>query len=192
MTFYDNHDMPRMDADTNGFIDANNWLFTSRGIPVLYYGSEVGFEAGKGEHGGNRNYFGQERVAAAADHPIYNSLRSIANIRKQSIALQRGLQVNLSVGTDTAVFYRVYRKDDVAETALVLLNKGDEAVELSVSHWLGELDWHDAGNGQPIDASGGKLSVAAHGVRVLLADAVPASTKLKSQLTDLQLAARRN
>ena len=43
MTFYDNHDMRRIDADTDGFIDANNWLFTSRGIPVVYYGSEIGF-----------------------------------------------------------------------------------------------------------------------------------------------------
>ena len=46
MTFYDNHDMRRMDADAAGFIDANNWLFTSRGIPVVYYGSESAFRAG--------------------------------------------------------------------------------------------------------------------------------------------------
>ncbi|MFX9209159.1 hypothetical protein ABTN67_22615, partial [Acinetobacter baumannii] len=31
MTFYDNHDMPRMDADDAGFIDAHNFLFTARG-----------------------------------------------------------------------------------------------------------------------------------------------------------------
>ena len=40
MTFYDNHDMPRMGGEVEGFIDAHNWLFTSRGIPVIYYGSE--------------------------------------------------------------------------------------------------------------------------------------------------------
>src|SRR5690606_16507891 len=34
MTFYDNHDMPRMQATNEGFIDAHNWLFTARGIPV--------------------------------------------------------------------------------------------------------------------------------------------------------------
>jgi cyclomaltodextrin glucanotransferase len=45
-TFYDNHDMARMNAGDNGFIDANNWLFTARGIPVVYYGSEIGFTAG--------------------------------------------------------------------------------------------------------------------------------------------------
>ena len=45
MTFYDNHDMARLAATEDGFIDANNWLFTARGIPVIYYGSEIGFMA---------------------------------------------------------------------------------------------------------------------------------------------------
>src|SRR3546814_13731552 len=60
MTFYDNHDMPRMDATDAGFIDAHNWLFTARGIPVVYYGSEVGFMRGRGEHAGNRTSFRSE------------------------------------------------------------------------------------------------------------------------------------
>ena len=50
MTFYDNHDMPRLDASDEGFIDAHHWLFTARGIPVVYYGSEVGFMRGRAEH----------------------------------------------------------------------------------------------------------------------------------------------
>ena len=36
VTFYDNHDMARMNATDQGFIDANNWLFTARGIPAVY------------------------------------------------------------------------------------------------------------------------------------------------------------
>ncbi len=35
------------DASDEGFIDAHNWLFTARGIPVVYYGSEIGFTRGK-------------------------------------------------------------------------------------------------------------------------------------------------
>lgn len=52
MSFYDNHDMPRLQASDNGFIDAHNWLFTARGIPVVYYGSETGFMRGRAEHAG--------------------------------------------------------------------------------------------------------------------------------------------
>ena len=44
-TFYDNHDMQRMNASDEGFIDAHNWLFTSRGIPVVYYRFGNGFYA---------------------------------------------------------------------------------------------------------------------------------------------------
>lgn len=67
MSFYDNHDMPRLQASDNGFIDAHNWLFTARGIPVVYYGSETGFMRGRAEHAGNRAYFGQPRGRCAAE-----------------------------------------------------------------------------------------------------------------------------
>ena len=66
MSFYDNHDMARLAATEDGFIDANNWLFTSRGIPVVYYGSEIAFMAGTKEHEGNRNYLGPDERRARA------------------------------------------------------------------------------------------------------------------------------
>ncbi|MBT8088084.1 MAG: cyclomaltodextrin glucanotransferase, partial [Gammaproteobacteria bacterium] len=77
MTFYDNHDMTRIDADPEGFIDANNWLLTSRGIPIVYYGSEIGFRAGADQHKGNRDYFGQDNVEQARRHPIRKALARI-------------------------------------------------------------------------------------------------------------------
>ena len=40
------------------------------GDPV-YYGSETGFERGRAEHEGNRNYYGQARIDAADKSPIY-------------------------------------------------------------------------------------------------------------------------
>ncbi len=78
MTFYDNHDMARMKASEDGFIDAHNWLFTSRGIPVVYYGSEVAFMAGDREHEGNRNYFGPQGITAARDSRIRRALAQVA------------------------------------------------------------------------------------------------------------------
>src|SRR5690606_31354088 len=135
-TFYDNHDMPRMDASDEGFIDAHNWLFTARGIPVVYYGSEIAFMAGQGEHGGNRAYFGSERIESAPAHPVYQQLRRIANLRKASPALQRGVQLNVEMEGDSAVFYRVYEDAGQAQTALVLLNKGDRARTTTVSRML--------------------------------------------------------
>ncbi|KAG1389771.1 hypothetical protein G6F59_015432 [Rhizopus arrhizus] len=103
MSFYDNHDMPRLQASDNGFIDAHNWLFTARGIPVVYYGSETGFMRGRAEHAGNRAYFGQPRVDAAPQSPLFAPLQRIARLREATPALQRGLQVNERLQDDEAV-----------------------------------------------------------------------------------------
>lgn len=170
-TFYDNHDMPRMDASDEGFIDAHNWLFTARGIPVVYYGSEIAFMAGQGEHGGNRAYFGSERIESAPAHPVYQQLRRIANLRKASPALQRGVQLNVEMEGDSAVFYRVYEDAGQAQTALVLLNKGDRARTTTVSRMLQRGQWRDGFSGETVKVGGKlKVEVPAHGVRVFLFD----------------------
>lgn len=195
MTFYDNHDMDRMNADVDGFIDANNWLFTSRGIPVVYYGSEVGFRAGTNEHTGNRDYFGQDNVNRARSHPIRKALQGIAEVRKGSIALQRGLQVNGNFGDDTAEFFRVYEKDGVAQTALVLLNKSDEPVEFVVDDFVSAGSWRDALADDVVEVSASQpvltATVNAHGVRVLLYDQPATNEALLNKLDVSQVNARR-
>ena len=189
MTFYDNHDMSRMDADDNGFIDANNWLFTSRGIPVVYYGSEIGFRAGADQHAGNRDYFGRENIEHAA-HPIRAALSRIATIRKSSVALQRGLQSNLEFGDDTAAFYRVCQKDGHNQTALVLLNKGDAPTNFEMSSGLSHGLWRDAYTGEiaVVNAASPILTarVAAHDARVFLFDAPVNNAVLAAELVRLQ------
>lgn len=171
MTFYDNHDMARMKASDSGFIDAHNWLFTARGIPVIYYGSETGFMRGTAEHAGNRNYFGQERVDAAPSSPIFAPLKRIANLRRQSVALQRGLQLNVSLKGDQAIFYRVYDHGGQRQTALVLLNKGDKPARMRVSDYLESGLWRDAFTGKSQRVRAGlSADVPAHGVRVFFFD----------------------
>jgi len=175
MTFYDNHDVTRMKASEDGFIDAHNWLFTSRGIPVVYYGSELAFMAGTKEHEGNRNYLGPERLADAREHRIRRALAHIARIRHDSPALQRGLQLNLGIGRDRATFLRVYEKDGVNQTALVLLNKGGADARFVIDRWISAGLWRDASSGERVEVKGSRtpleLVVPAHGVRVLLLDA---------------------
>lgn len=174
MTFYDNHDMPRMDATDEGFIDAHNFLFTARGIPVVYYGSEVGFMRGTAEHSGNRNYFGQARIDAAPQSPIHRELRRVARVRAATPALQRGLQVNVEMRGDRAVFYRVLQVDGVNQIALVLLNKGDAEARFDVRKFVQAGTWRSAFDGREatVAAKGGvQWTVPAHGVEVLLLDA---------------------
>ena len=190
MTFYDNHDMPRMNADDHGFIDAHNWLFTARGIPVIYYGSETGFMRGKAEHEGNRNYYGQTRIDAGLNHPIYRALQRIANIRRGSVALQQGLQINLLLKGDRAAFLRVFQRGDVAQTALVLLNKSDTPARFDIKDMLQGGEWRSAINGDTVrlDAAKPRLKtqVPAHGVEVLLFDGAITAPDLITALDRLQ------
>jgi len=189
MTFYDNHDMTRMNASDEGFIDANNWLFTSRGIPVVYYGSEINFMTGKPEHEGNRNYLGQANIEIAKTHPIHNNLKNIAHVRKQHIALQRGLQVNLDFDKDTAMFYRVYQNEGVSQTALVMLNKGRSPKQLTASMVTSGL-WSEAlsGDNKTVQAGTNVLSatVPAHGVKVWVLNDSVTDKKLLALLQDQQ------
>lgn len=174
MTFYDNHDMPRFAGSDTDFINAHNWLFTARGVPVIYYGSEVGFMRGTAEHAGNRNYFGAKRIASAPQSEIFQSLQRIAKLRKASVALQRGVQFNLSMEKDQAAFLRVYQYQGERQTALVLLNKSAAAKEFSVDARLPTSGWQqlsDSGAGPAL--AGSKITVPANGVQVYVnADAI--------------------
>ncbi|AKS15896.1 alpha-amylase family glycosyl hydrolase [Xanthomonas campestris] len=188
MSFYDNHDMARLDASDTGFIDAHNWLFTARGIPVIYYGSETGFMRGRAEHAGNRNYFGEERVSNAPQSPIFGPLQRIATLRRNTPALQRGVQVDLQLRGNQAAFLRVYQHAGMTQTALVLLNKGDAAADIAVSRLLQPGSWRDAFSGEQVQVQGRvTLQVPAHGVRVLLSDAPVTDVALRKQL-DAQMA----
>ncbi|MGJ8691580.1 MAG: alpha-amylase family glycosyl hydrolase [Thalassotalea sp.] len=190
MTFYDNHDMERMNATDEGFIDANNWLFTSRGIPVIYYGSEINFMTGKAEHKGNRNYLGQARIEQAKTHIIHHELTKIAQVRKNSIALQRGLQINLDFNGELASFYRVYQHKADSQTALVLLNKGDKEAEFNIEKMLSSGLWTDAMSGQEysVDNTLSTLTtrVKGHGVKVLLLNNTNNHPELLAQLAGQQ------
>jgi glycosidase len=176
ITFYDNHDMARMNADDAGFINANNWLFTARGIPAIYYGAELNFMTGKSEHEGNRNYLGQANIEKAKSHIIHRNLTKIANIRKHNIALQKGQQINIDVKDDHAIFYRVYQHQGINQTALVLLNKSGKAQTLSVKNFDNNGQWRDAQTNQliptPLNVQTQltelSIDVPSHGVKVLL------------------------
>ncbi|WP_374317344.1 alpha-amylase family glycosyl hydrolase [Pseudoxanthomonas kaohsiungensis] len=182
-TFYDNHDMRRLDASDAGFIDAHNWLFTARGIPVVYYGSETGFMRGQAEHGGNRAYFGQDRIDAAPASAIHRELKRIATLRRESPALQRGLQLPVELAGDRAAFYRVYQHKGTAQTALVLLNKGDAPQAFTVSRYLQPGTWRDGFSGETVTV-GRKLraEVPAHGVRVFFLDQPLTRKDLRAEL----------
>jgi len=186
--FYDNHDVARLDADDAGFINAHNWLFTARGFPVVYYGSETGFMRGRAEHAGNRNYFGQARIDAAATHPIHQALTRVARLRGELPALQRGLMLVLSMHGDQAAFLRVLQEADTAQTVLVVLNKAPETVQVELDAGLQPGTWRDALDGGTVTVGDAPqfLEVPANGLRALVFDRPLDHEPLLQRLRELQ------
>jgi cyclomaltodextrin glucanotransferase len=117
-------------------------------------------------------------------HPIHAALANIANLRKNSVALQRGLQLNLELAEDSAAFFRVYQRDGEHQTALVLLNKSDTENVVDASTWLFDADWRDAISGASFHGS--SIDVPAHGVRVLTTSDVFGNEKYAARLNELQ------
>jgi glycosidase len=107
-------------------------LITMRGIPQLYYGTEVGLEGwknGSNDHDLRRDFPWQ--VIGADNHPlpalrkereIYEWTRDLIHLRKQSAALKYGTTITLWSDDLVYAFLRI-ATDDVA---LVIINNGYE------------------------------------------------------------------
>ena len=99
-----------MNASENGFIDAHNWLFTAA---ASRWSTTVRgrLHAWEGRARRQPQPLRPGHIAQARNGEIYRRLARIAGIRLGSVALQRGVQVNLELQGDRAAFYRVYQKD---------------------------------------------------------------------------------
>jgi glycosidase len=105
VTFLDNHDQPRFlsvpGATTNRLKVALVFLYTSRGIPCLYYGTEQAFNGAKDPWDREDMFAGQfEWGPSLGDnfnmtHPLYKLVAMLNNFRRLYPALQTGAQSNL-------------------------------------------------------------------------------------------------
>ena len=97
---------------------------------------------------------------------------------------------------DTAAFYRVFQHDGVNQTALVLLNKADNARDFEISEYLSHGGWRDADSGEHVQVQADnpvlRLKVQAHDVRVLFFDAAVNDEELSVELSRLQGSTERN
>lgn len=122
VTYVDSHDygpqpndQVRFTGGTNQWAENLTWMFLFRGIPCIYYGSEVEFQAGKKiDNGPNgplsdtgRAYFGQNiegdvsavdfgkftasgQVSKTLNHPLARHLEQLNRIRQAIPALRKG------------------------------------------------------------------------------------------------------
>jgi glycosidase len=108
LTWLDNHDFgpnndwnKRYGGTPENLAACMNFMFTWRGIPVVYYGTEVQFMKGafadikepsdirKSINNTGRAYYGDE-FDNAPNHPIYQHIKKLNAIRRAVPALQKG------------------------------------------------------------------------------------------------------
>ena len=131
VTFLGLHDMQRFMSDTGatpqGLELAQTFLLTNRGIPMIYYGDEIGMLGGNDPD--NRRDFpggfpGDQRDAFTSvgrtpqEDEIFQHVRTLTHLRSSIASLRRGIQKNLYLADQQWVYARIYGGD----FALVALN----------------------------------------------------------------------
>jgi alpha-amylase len=125
VTFLDNHDQPRFlnSSTTNRLAVALVFLYTSRGIPCLYYGTEQGFNGATDPYDREDMFAGQFKDAGLAGvdsfnmtHPLFKLVAQLNNFRRLYPALSLGAyvdQVNNPSGPGLFAYSRRLGKQEV-------------------------------------------------------------------------------
>jgi glycosidase len=135
--FLDNHDMTRFFTTVKEDIDKARmgigWLLTCRGIPQLYYGTEVLMKGEANPDGWVRLDFpggwkGDQKNAFTgvglneAEKGMQQYIRTLANYRKQSSALKTGRLMQYLPADGLYVYFR-YNKD---QTIMCVMNTSEK------------------------------------------------------------------
>jgi glycosidase len=145
LIFCDNHDMTRfadiVEQDINRYMLAYSYLFTTRGIPQIYYGSEIMMKGHKSNGDGDlRKDFpggwpGDERSAFNAlertpqENEVFNHFQKLLNWRKNSAAVQYG-DLKQYIPVDNIYIYSRSYED---EYILVILNNNERDMHLDTN-----------------------------------------------------------
>ncbi len=122
VTFIDNHDMPRFLSLYNSDDNLNlalSLIFTSRGTPIVYYGTEQHLH--DDTKGGGDPYTRAWMSSFDTKAPGYQLVQKLSQVRKSNPAFSYGSQSGLYVSKDVYVFERKFGSN----VAIVAINKND-------------------------------------------------------------------
>lgn len=148
LTFLDNHDTSRFTRtqeqakNLNRFKQAFTFLLTTRGIPEIYYGSEILMTGDKadgdgslradfpgGWEGDKRNAFAKEG-RTAEENQAFDYLKALLNWRKGNEVIAKGGLKHFSPA-ETGVY--VYERKYEGRSVVVLLNGRDHETDLPLA-----------------------------------------------------------
>lgn len=135
-------------------------MLTNPGMPMIYYGDEVGL-AGGGDPDNRRMMPWDDASLLAPQRALRATVRTLAHIRGENPVLGRGRRVTIASTADTWV-YRMTGCGGAADV-IVAINRADGANSVTIP--AGTYDDLVAGT----TAMGGSVSLPARGYRVLRA-----------------------
>jgi len=115
--------LPSVPGGTNAFdrlANAYTLIFTLRGVPLLYYGDEIGMPGGGDPDNRRMMQWGS---LSAGQQKLLGHVKKLTAIRDAHPALRRGTRTTLTATNDTLAYKMQYN----ADTAYVLINRGDSA-----------------------------------------------------------------
>ncbi len=168
--FADNHDISRfftnIDEDYDDFKNAMTFLMTTRGIPLIYYGTEILMTGHENRgHGDIRKDFpggwsGDKNNAFTKEgrnhkqNDAFRFMKKLLNYRKNNEVLQTGKLVHFIPENGVYVYFRYNDKNAV----MVIINNNKELIKLNTERYSEILKKYSTGtnilNGQKIDDLG--------------------------------------
>ncbi len=135
---------------------AYTMLFTLPGVPLIYYGDEIGLP-GAGDPDNRR--FMQWSGYSDGQELLRDHISALAAIRAEHVALRHGSRETLSVGADTMA----YRMQEGSDSVFVVLNRSDGSATAGGLPSGSYVDLLDSSS-----HSGPEISVPARSSRVLV------------------------
>ncbi|HEX2060305.1 MAG TPA: alpha-amylase family glycosyl hydrolase [Thermoanaerobaculia bacterium] len=147
--------------------------FMTAGLPMIYYGEEVGRPGGDWPDNRSDMPWGTRNIAPGSGKPRDEALRAdyakLISIRKAHPALSRGRHTTVSTEGDLLVFSRV--DEASGDEVIVAVNRGSEPAALNVTvpeRWQA-ASVTDAWTGEHFPVTGGSVqtTVAGRSARVI-------------------------
>jgi glycosidase len=152
--------LPSLPSGSSAFerlANAYTLIFTLRGVPLLYYGDEIGM-AGGGDPDNRRPM--QWSGLTPAQTGLLAHVKKLTQIRAAHPALRRGTRTSLATTADTLA----YKMQHNADSVYVLINRSDGAQTVG---GVPNGSWDDLLSGSKV--TGPSISVPARSARVLVA-----------------------
>lgn len=178
--YLSSHDVPTalslLGGDRELFRLAALLQMTTLGVPIVYYGEEVGRAGGAWPENRSDMPWGERPILPGAglprDEGLREDYRRLIAIRRAHPALWRGDHVSADAGggDDLLVFLR--HDEASGDAVVVAVNRGAAAAEAALdlpAGWAGAGALSDLWNGESLPLAGGRLSfpVPPRGARIL-------------------------